>query len=136
MVRYDRPNNDIKKQEVVEKLPVEYVTIDKEHMLKIANIFLESISKIVLKNTDIKIINSYTNEIIIFNNQVSLDDLSNTLGKKLNSKLEFIKEYYLYMIDNFTDQAYGRKVTAIQEFPYSFQSSPNNENLITYEFIK
>ena len=134
MERYDQQDKPVqtKNEEIVKQ---EYVIIDQDHMVKIVELFLKNISEICLKNSDIKIIKNYNNFSINFNHEVTVSQMSDTLGKQLTSKLEFVKEYYLYKIDEFTNMAYDKKVTAIQEYPYSFKASDQNPNIIIYEFI-
>lgn len=135
MERYDQQDKPTQSIKTDNNIKPEYIIIDQEHMAKIVELFLKNISEICLKNSDIKIIKNYNESFIIFNDAVSLENISDTLGKKLSSKLEFIREYYLYKLDDFTNIAYEKNVTAIQEYPYSFKASEQNPNIILYEFI-
>jgi hypothetical protein len=129
MIRYDQ--KDIPKNEVKPGMK-KLVTIDSKHQVKITGFFLKFINE--LKVNGVNVVNKTTHDTIVMNPKISLEVLEKVLGKKLESKLEFIKEFYMYKLDTFTNQAYEEQVTAIQEFPYSFNSG-TNENIITFEFI-
>lgn len=131
MIRYDQV--DIKKVEVDEEIVIkEHVQIDSKHMLIIKNLFTESLKKLAINN--VPLIDRVTKNIIVLNKNITLQMLSKTLGKELRSKTEFVKEFYMYGLDDLIDEAYGKKVIAIQEFPYSFNST-QDENVVSYEFI-
>ena len=131
MERYDREDAPVVKKED-SSITREKVRIDPQHQEVIKKIFLKELKE--LRINDVLLVNGISNTQIVLNDVIRLDVLSKTLGKKLKSKEEFIKEYYMYMLDKYTDEAYGKPVTAIQEFPYSFQAQ-SNENLISYSFI-
>lgn len=131
MIRYDQQDAPVKERED-SSVVREKVKIDVEHQEKIKNIFLQELRE--LKINDVILVNNISNTQIVLNPAIGLEVLSKKLGKKLESKEEFIKEYYMYMLDKYIDEAYGRPVTAIQEFPYSFQSQ-SNENIVSYMFI-
>lgn len=131
MIRYDQQETK-PTEEVVEEVQREVVQIDQEHQQKIVQLFFDELKKLTIN--DVLLVNGVTQKQVILNPLVTLDMLSKQLGKPLDSKEEFIKEYYMYRLDKFTDEAYGKEVTAIQEYPYSFQAG-TNENLINYAFV-
>ena len=130
MIRYDQ--KDTTPVDEVSEEKREIVQVDAKHQEKIKKLFFDELQGLGING--VKLINSVNNKMIMMNPIITLDDLSKQLGKKLHSKEEFIKEYYMHRLDNYTDLAYDKKVTAIQEFPYSFQAG-TNENLIAYTFI-
>ncbi len=131
MIRYDQ--KDVKQESKEDNsVPREHVTIDAEHMIKIKNLFIDEL--MTQKINGVSIIRSINNSIIICNADITVKMISDSLGKNVESKLEFIKDLYMYRMDNYTDAAYGRPVTAIQERPYSFQVG-KNPDIIEYEFI-
>ena len=133
MIRYDQV--DKKTDDVVEEeqtLSRKQVKIDEVMMRKISEIFLNQLK--VIEINGVLLISNINKKTIIINSDITLQMLSDALKKPLESKEEFIKEYYMYMLDKITDEAYDEPVTAIQEYPYSFQAS-DNENIINYEFI-
>lgn len=129
MVRYDQQDKiSVEKKNESKEL----VTLDNKHMQKIVELFKNELKKLKVNNVDI--INNITHDTIQLNSKISLDLLGKALGKSLESKVEFIKEFYMYNLDRYINEAYGKDVTAVQEFPYSFNIG-TNENLITFEFI-
>ncbi len=132
MIRYDQQETTptSTEEEVVEQREV--IQIDEKHQSIITKLFLDELKAVTIN--EVPLVNSITAKQIVLNPQITLEMLTKQLGKSLDSKEEFIKEYYMYRLDKFTDEAYGKAVTAIQEFPYSFQAG-TNENLINYTFI-
>ena len=130
MIRYDQqdaPVTPVKKDE-----KKELVILDSKHMQKIVDLFKNELK--ALKVNNVKIVNNITHDTIQLNPKISVELLGKALGKPLESKIEFIKEFYMYNLDRYINEAYGKPVTAVQEFPYSFNIG-TNENLITFEFI-
>lgn len=132
MKRYDKKDSMGQTPKVKEDFKREHVQISKEMMQKIAKIYIDRLKALEVNN--VNVVSNVHRDQIIFNADVSLTQLSTKLGKKLVSKNEFAKEFYMYSLDSMIDEAYGKKVTAIQEFPYSFQET-HNDNVITFEFI-
>ena len=134
MIRYDR--KDEKPKEISsdgeESVKRKQVKIDVIHMKKIADIFIAQLKALKINNVDL--VSEVRGEYIKMNPEITLTMLSERLGKKIESKEEFVKEYYMYMLDKITDEAYGESVTAIQEYPYAFQAGENTE-IIHFEFI-
>jgi len=129
MVRYDQ--TDIKK-DIEDTDTKELVTIDLKHMQKIVQLFKKEISALEVNN--VNIVKNISKDTIVLNDIITLDMLINKLGTAVESKTEFIKNFYMYRLDRYINEAYGKPVTAIQEFPYSFNVG-NNENIIKFEFI-
>ena len=130
MVRYDKMESvDKIKSEVVEK---KQLVIDKEHQTKIIENFLRLLTSFKINDVQLIKVNQQT---LIFSNDISLEQLSESLGKSLVSRVQFLKELYTHKLDDFINEAYGEEVIAIQEVPYSFTANPQNENVITFEFL-
>jgi len=129
MVRYDQ--TDIKK-DIEDTSAKELITIDLKHMQKIVQLFKKEISELEVNN--VYIVKNITKDTIAMNDKVNLNMLIDKLGTVVDSKAEFIKNFYMYRLDGYINEAYGKPVTAIQEFPYSFNTG-NNENIIKFEFI-
>ncbi len=130
MIRYDK--TEVQKLESDKSDKPDHVSIDKEHMTKIKDIFLNQLR--ALEINGVKVINNITNDMIIFNPKVTSKMIFDNLGAPEETKLDFVKDMYMYRLDAYTDLAYGRPVTAIQEFPYSFQEG-QTPDIIIYEFI-
>jgi len=133
MVRYDKVEETSKVQKSKQsKQSLEKVQITKEVMQKIVDIYINRLNNLLVR--DVPVITKIHRDQIIFNQAITLDQLSTHLGKTLESKTEFAKEFYMYSLDSMINEAYGKDVIAIQEFPYSFQETQNS-NVVTFEFI-
>ena len=136
MKRYDKMERSPEVNEIlgdIESMP--RIVIDREHQTLIVQIFKKKLQDLVLKNSNVPMITSCTHNIITFNPDISLTDVENTLGKKLENFLQFIKEFYLYNLDSIINEAYKKEVIAIQEYPYSFMAT-DNPKIISYTFIE
>ena len=131
MIRYDQEDK-VQEKAIDKDIVREQVSIDSAHQKQIVNLFVNQLR--VVEINGVKIFNAVTHDTMLFNSDISLDQLSEHLGKKLASKEEFVREFYMYQLDKYTDIVYGKPVTAIQENPYSFQTG-DNENFVSYEFI-
>ncbi|MFA7128251.1 MAG: hypothetical protein WC136_03710 [Sphaerochaeta sp.] len=129
MKRYD----DVNSKEQVEAVDAKKVIIDLDHMPAIHKAFTDYLKDLILPGTDKKIFKKVANDFLIFND-ISDEDLANIVKEKV-TKLEFVKKVMFYNMDNFINIAYGEPVVAIQEFPYMFETSPINDQIIKYEFI-
>jgi len=133
MERYDRQDIETKREDNSDESSSRVnVQIDQKHQEIIKNLLFKELKDIEING--VKLIKSISHTLIVMNSDITLSVLSKELGKELSSKKEFIEEYYMYALDRYTDEAYGKKVTAIQEFPYSFQAD-QNEDVISYNFI-
>lgn len=131
MIRYDKLEDVPKEVSLDDVSSREKVKVDKVHQKKIKDLFLKKMKNLEIEHE--KVIKSITNENIVFNDKVTLKMLTAELGQPVQSKVEFIKDMYIALIDNIIDEVYGRPVISIQEAPYMFNSV--NENVVKYEFI-
>lgn len=131
MKRYDDINS--KTEEVTQSNDFKKVVIDMDHMPAIHKEFMDFLKNLVLPGTDKKIFSKVANDFLMFND-ISDEDLQSIVKEKV-TKLEFVKKVMFYNMDNFINKAYGEPVIAIQEFPYMFETSPSNDQIIKYEFI-
>lgn len=131
MVRYDKSEEVVIVEVEKDNKNLKKILIDQNHMIIIKNIFISKLKNMKIDNN--LIIKNVTKEHIVFDPRITVEMLSNTLDTKVVSKLEFIKNMYMFLLDDIIDEAYDEKVIAIQEFPYSFNHV--NENTIKYEFI-
>jgi len=145
MVRYDKINVDITtklnqseqepidgKTKVIRGLKVVHITKKEQH--EITQLFLKELSTIQIGNHNL--LSNYNKEIIIINPLISLDVLKSTIGDKtIKDFADFIKNYYIYNMDNYTNKVFGEKVIAVSEIPFSITCSLQNPNVITYEFL-
>ncbi len=133
MVRYDK-QDESKANDLAPDSNIKKVIIGVQHQRIIQSLFIKLLKGLHVNN--VMIVNNITQNIIQLNPNVSLEQLSETLGKKLNSKTQFIKELYIYKLDDMINEAYGQTVVAIQELPYYFQEQEQNENIINFEFMQ
>lgn len=136
MVRTNRRFDKAEDKNFEESSRRKRVIIDLTHQNKIVDIFLTDLKQLTVKSSDIPFVTRITNDMIIMNENVTLEDISATLGEQISSKLEFVRKFYIFNLDKYTDIAYNEAVTAIQEYPFSFVEGRENKNIIRYEFIQ
>jgi DNA-directed RNA polymerase beta' subunit len=131
-----RTLEDINKVEEVEENVIrKHVQIDNEHQSIIEKLFIDDILKATIN--DKQVIDSVNNNQIIINEDLDISEVIEYLKEKKDlTFLDFIKNYYIYNLDSYTDKAYEEPVTAIQELPYSFEVSSENSKKVIYEFLK
>ena len=110
------------------------VKIDKDNQRKLVSLFLEKLKRIRIGNHDL--INSITPDMIIINPDVTLEVLKKiTKDETLKNYDQFIKNYYVAIIDDTMDEVFGEKVICINEIPYSMVSSQQRANVVNYDFL-
>ncbi len=147
MKRYDREVNVIHKDESILKDSIEEAqeptknrevvnSLTDDNLHDLINIFCNKLKEISF-DSDEQLIISTENDQIIFNDKISLDGIKKLVNDtELNSRIEFLRKFYMFTIDSMLDELFEKPVTLLQEVPYSFIESESNENIINYDFLK
>jgi len=141
MIRYDQNQSpDIKKEvSVSEETPsdnkLKQVAYDKKSIDKLKNIFLDRLSKIEINN--ILFVKSISDDTIILDDTLSMLTIQNELGlTDTKNKIDFIKEFFLFNLDNFSEEIFGKNIITVKEPIFSItQIDKNNENVVQFAFI-
>jgi len=143
MIRYDQNQvPKVKEEKIVDDKTdidssdkLKQVAYDKKSIDKLKTIFLDRLSKIEINN--ILFVKSFDDDTIVLDDALSMLTIQNELGLvNTKNKMDFIKEFFLFNLDSFSEEIFGKNIITIKEPIFSLtQVNKNNENVMQFAFI-